>query len=53
MKSLIENIGQEQIREGLSKILVPDERSNGMIALKESRLLQYTILELIPTIDFE
>lgn len=50
---LIKNISQERIREELSKILVSDEPVDGIIALKESGLLQYIIPELIPTIDFE
>ncbi|MDW8800519.1 HD domain-containing protein [Clostridium sp. A1-XYC3] len=50
---LIKNISQERIREELSKILVSDEPVDGIIALKESGLLQYIIPELNPTIDFE
>lgn len=50
---LIKNISKERIREELSKILISDKPSTGIVTLKETGLLQYIIPELIPTIDFQ
>jgi tRNA nucleotidyltransferase (CCA-adding enzyme) len=50
---LIKNVSIERIREELTKILLCEKPSTGMIALKDSGLLSLILPELIPCIDFE
>lgn len=50
---LIKNISKERIRDEFSKILLSAKPSFGIIKLKESRLLEYILPEMIPTIGFE
>lgn len=49
---LIKNISQERIREELCKILICDKPSSGILALKESNLLEYILPELMTCIGF-
>lgn len=50
---LIKNVSQERIREELCKILVSLKPSVGIIALKESNLLEYILPELMICVGFD
>lgn len=50
---LIKNISQERIREELCKILICNKPSSGILALRESNLLEYIIPELMICIGFD
>jgi tRNA nucleotidyltransferase (CCA-adding enzyme) len=51
--TLIKNVSVERIREEFVKILLCDRPSSGIIALRDSGLLQYFLPEIIKTINFD
>lgn len=52
-RHLLKNISEERVRVELVKILLSDQPSEGVILLKNLRLLEFVLKELIDTIDFD
>ncbi|AKN31803.1 polynucleotide adenylyltransferase [Clostridium carboxidivorans P7] len=50
--NLIRNISVERIREEFCKILISHKPSNGVLALKETNLLEYILPEIVPCTGF-